>query len=70
MTLGGTAAEWALGPGTRLGSARETVHELAGRPLVVTYHPSAALRFGPRGAPRLALREDLRRLADLLACAA
>ena len=24
-----------------------------------TYHPSAALRFGPRGEPRRLLREDL-----------
>jgi DNA polymerase len=27
---------------------------------VVTYHPSAALRFGPNGAPMAALRADLR----------
>lgn len=31
-----------------------------------TYHPSAALRFGPKGAPRAALAADLRLLATLL----
>jgi DNA polymerase len=66
-TLGGTAAEWALGPGTRLGAARELSHTYAGRPLVVTFHPSAAIRFGPRGAPLAALRTDLATLADLAA---
>ena len=36
-------------------------------PLVVTYHPSAALRFGPHGAPRAALLADLVEVAALLA---
>jgi uracil-DNA glycosylase len=65
VTLGGTAAEWALGPGVRVGVAREQVHRLGERYLVVTYHPSAALRFGPAGAPRAALLEDLTRAAAL-----
>jgi len=65
-TLGGTAAEWVFGPGARLSSVRESVAEYAGRPLVATYHPSAAIRFGPNGAPMAALREDLRRVAALL----
>jgi len=69
VTLGLTAAEWALGPGTRLGAARGTIHDLGGRPLVVTYHPSAALRFGPRGAPRAALVEDLALVAGMLGTA-
>ena len=66
VTLGGTAAQWALGPAVRLGAARGRVHDVDGRPVVVTYHPSAALRFGPRGAPRAALADDLRRVAELL----
>ena len=33
----------------------------------MTYHPSAALRFGPRGAPRAALKADLVEVAALLA---
>lgn len=65
ISLGGTAAAWFLGPGTRLGEARLHEHDYAGRPLVVTYHPSAAIRFGPRGAPLAALREDLARAARL-----
>lgn len=66
-TLGGTALEWVFGPGTRIASVRETVSEYAGRPLVATYHPSAAIRFGPNGAPMAALREDLAVVARLLA---
>jgi hypothetical protein len=31
-----------------------------------TYHPSAAIRFGPNGAPRAALAADLRTLARML----
>lgn len=64
--LGGTAAEWALGEPVRIGAARGFVLERGGRSLVVTYHPSAALRFGPRGAPRVGLAEDLRLAARLL----
>ena len=37
-----------------------------GRALVVTYHPAAAIRFGPRGAPVAALRSDLAMVARLL----
>ena len=66
VTLGGTAAEWALGPGVRLGASRGRLHDVSGRRLVVTYHPSAALRFGPKGAPIAALREDLAWVAELL----
>ena len=70
LTLGGTAAEWFLGHGVRLGASRGVVHEVGGRRVVVTYHPSAALRFGPRGAPIAALREDLAWVAGLVASAA
>ena len=65
--LGGTAAEWFLGRGVRLGASRGVVHTVDGRGLVVTYHPSAALRFGPAGAPMAGLREDLSWVAALLA---
>ncbi len=64
-TLGGTAAEWALGRGTRITAVRGTEQAYAGRPLIPTYHPSAAIRFGPQGAPLAALREDLAQVADL-----
>ena len=53
VALGGTAAEWFFGPGARIAMLREQgraaplTHE--GRRLLVTYHPSAAIRFGPRG---------------------
>ncbi|MHB8340235.1 MAG: uracil-DNA glycosylase [Mycobacteriales bacterium] len=64
--LGRTAAAAFLGPQVRLGAARGRVHQVGGRRLLVTYHPSAALRFGPAGAPRAMLREDLARAAALV----
>ena len=71
VTLGGTAAEWFFGPSARIGALREAepppTHE--GIPVVVTYHPSAAIRFGPRGLPRAALAADLARTAQLLRAA-
>jgi DNA polymerase len=42
------------------------VHEVAGRRVLPTYHPSAAIRFGPSGAPLAALRADLALAASLL----
>jgi len=59
VALGGTAAQWFFGPGARIASLREQELASGGRRVVVTYHPSAAIRFGPRGAPLAALREDL-----------
>ena len=60
MALGGTAAEWFFGPGARIAMLRERTCSVGRRAsLVVTYHPSAAIRFGPNGAPLAALREDL-----------
>ena len=59
VTLGGTALAWAFGTGHRLLDKRGLVHEWHGRRLVASYHPSAALRFGPRGAPMAGLRADL-----------
>ena len=66
VTLGGTALAWALGNGRRLADARQTLHDWRGRRLLATYHPSAAIRFGPNGAPLAALRADLRTAAELL----
>lgn len=65
LTMGATAAYWAFGAG-RLADLRGRVHLRAGRAFVATYHPAAALRFGPAGAPMSALRADLRLVADLL----
>ena len=53
--------------GTSLAVARGTVHRVGGRAVIATYHPSAAIRFGPVGAPMAALREDLDFAARLLA---
>jgi DNA polymerase len=38
---------------------------VGGRRVLVSYHPSAAVRFGPAGQPRAALAEDLRLAAAL-----
>jgi DNA polymerase len=68
VTLGGTAAAWAFGRGVRLADVRGRAHSLPavpGRQVVPTYHPSAALRFGPNGEPRRLLREDLAYAASL-----
>jgi DNA polymerase len=58
VALGLTAAAWFLGR-TTLSAARGRVHEVNGRKVLATYHPSAAIRFGPNGAPLAALRDDL-----------
>jgi uracil-DNA glycosylase len=65
--LGLTAASWFLGRRVRLAAVRGQVHEVGGRRVVATYHPSAAVRFGPAGAPLLALRADLALVASVLA---
>jgi DNA polymerase len=66
VALGLTAVGWFLGHGVRLGASRGVLHEVGGRRVLATYHPSAAIRFGPRGAPMAALREDLGHAARLL----
>jgi uracil-DNA glycosylase family 4 len=66
VTLGLSAAAAFLGRGIRLASVRGEVHEVDGRRVLPTYHPSAAIRFGPNGAPLAALRADLRTAAALL----
>jgi DNA polymerase len=71
VALGSTAAAWFFGSSARIGALRQ--RSLAepltydGRALLVTYHPSAAIRFGPKGEPLAALRADLSRVAALLA---
>lgn len=65
VALGLSAARWWLGP-TSLTAARGRVHDVGGRKVLATYHPSAALRGGPGGAPRRLLREDLALAASLL----
>jgi DNA polymerase len=70
ITLGGTAAAWAFGRGVRLSDVRGRAHTLPAVPdrqVVPTYHPSAALRFGPNGEPRRLLRDDLAYAAALAA---
>jgi uracil-DNA glycosylase family 4 len=67
VTLGRTALTWALGARLTLADVRGSVHDWRGRRLIASYHPSAAIRFGPRGMPRAALRDDLALLARTLA---
>jgi uracil-DNA glycosylase len=67
VALGSTAAAAFLGRGVKLGASRGTPHLAGGRRVLVTYHPSAAIRFGPAGQPRAALAADLMLAAALLA---
>jgi DNA polymerase len=70
VSLGLSATGWFLSPAGRpkiqIGQVRGRVHEVDGRRVLPTYHPSGALRFGPAGAPMQALRADLRLAAELL----
>jgi uracil-DNA glycosylase family 4 len=63
--LGGSAAEWFFGPSARIRELRGQPHPIDGRSVVATYHPSAAIRFGPAGLPRAGLRADLALVAAL-----
>jgi uracil-DNA glycosylase len=67
VTLGLSAAVAFLGRGSTLAAVRGEVHEVGGRRVLPTYHPSAAIRFGPNGAPLAALRADLAAAAALVA---
>jgi DNA polymerase len=71
VALGLTAVRWFLGRPVGLAAARGVVHdvEVGGLRLgvIATYHPSAAIRFGPAGAPLAALREDLLAAAKAIA---
>lgn len=66
VTLGLTALRWAIGPGHRLRDIRGDIRPWRGTRLLATYHPSAALRFGPAGEPMRLLREDLAAAASAL----
>jgi DNA polymerase len=66
VALGLTATGWFLGRGVRLGAVRGSVHEVGGRRVLPTYHPSAAIRYGPGGEPMAGLRADLALAAELL----
>jgi uracil-DNA glycosylase len=70
VALGGTAVEWFFGPSSKIGALRGRFHDVAGRRVLPSYHPSAAIRFGPRGMPRAALRDDLAMAAAELRVAA
>ena len=65
VALGLSATRWFLGP-TSLAAVRGRVHDHPLAPVLPTYHPSAALRWGPAGEPRRLLREDLALAAGLL----
>jgi uracil-DNA glycosylase family 4 len=65
VALGGTAAGWFFGTGARIADLRREPQSYDGRTVIVSYHPSAAIRFGPRGAPLAALRQDLAAAAEL-----
>ena len=66
VALGLSAAKWFLGPRTVLAAVRGRAHDVGGRALWATYHPSAAIRFGPKGAPRAGLLADLTAVAGSL----
>ncbi|MEX5717227.1 uracil-DNA glycosylase [Geodermatophilus maliterrae] len=67
VALGLSSAKWFLGPRTVLAAARGRPHDVGGRAVWATYHPSAAIRFGPHGAPRAGLLADLTSVAASLA---
>jgi len=66
VPLGLSATRWFLGP-TTLSAVRGRVHVVDGRAVLPTYHPSAALRWGPGGDPERLLRGDLAQAAALAA---
>jgi len=66
VALGLSATKWFLGPRTVLAQVRGRPHEIGGRAVWATYHPSAAIRFGPNGAPRAGLLADLTAVAGSL----
>ena len=65
VALGATAAGGLLGPGTfkTLGEIRGRWHEFAGRPVMVTYHPSYILRNQSNRSKR-AIWEDLLKVME------
>jgi DNA polymerase len=64
VALGGTAAQGLLGGKfTKLGEARGVWHDFAGKPLMVTYHPSYLLRNGSNKSKRM-VWEDLLKVME------
>ena len=65
VALGSTAASGLLGPGTfkALGEVRGHWKEFAGKPLMVTYHPSYILRNQSNQSKRL-IWEDLLKVME------
>lgn len=64
VALGGTAAGGLLGAKfTTLGGTRSRWHDFAGKPLMVTYHPSYLLRSGSTKSKR-AVWEDLLKVME------
>ena len=67
VALGTTAARSLLGSNVAIGGSRGVRFDLGGRPVWVTYHPSAVLRADDRAAEiRAAIVEDLRGVAGWL----
>jgi uracil-DNA glycosylase family protein len=67
VALGTTAARSLLGSNVAIGGSRGVRFDLGGRPVCVTYHPSAVLRADDRAAEiRAAIVEDLRGVAGWL----
>jgi len=68
MALGATAARSLTGTNVAIASSRGVRFDLDGRPLWITYHPSAVLRADERaGDIRAAIVDDLRTVAAWLA---
>jgi DNA polymerase len=66
VPLGLTAIAWFLGDKKLLlREVRGRVHEVGGRKVLPTYHPSGALRYGPNGQPMQDLRADVALAAEL-----
>ncbi|MFL6138350.1 MAG: GNAT family N-acetyltransferase [Frankiaceae bacterium] len=63
VALGGTATEAMLGRGAKVTRVRGRDRIAGGRLVIASYHPSAALRFGPRGEPLAMLAADLAHVA-------
>ena len=65
VALGATATQGLLGPGTfkALGEVRGRWHEFAGKPLMVTYHPSYILRNQTNRSKRM-IWEDLLKVME------
>ena len=67
IALGATAARSLVGSNVAIASSRGVRFDLDGRPLWITYHPSAVLRADERAAEiRSAIVEDLRTVAAWL----